>query len=67
MFTLDELEEDPSLFLDLKEELREECVTLGDAVNVTPGAPKMLLDQTIPAVNRVSGAHAGPFEATFYR
>ena len=34
MFTLDELEEDPSLFLDLKENVREECVTLGDVTNV---------------------------------
>lgn len=34
MFTLDELEEDPSLLLDLKEDVREECATLGDVTNV---------------------------------
>jgi HIV Tat-specific factor 1 len=34
MFTLKELEEDPSLLLDLKEEVREECETLGEVTNV---------------------------------
>ena len=34
MFTLDELEEDPSLLLDLKEDVREECAILGDVTNV---------------------------------
>ena len=34
MFTLGELEEDPSLLLDLKEDVREECSTLGDVTNV---------------------------------
>jgi hypothetical protein len=34
MFTLAELEEDPSLLLDLKEDVREECATLGDVTNV---------------------------------
>ena len=34
MFTLEELEEDPSLLLDLKEDVREECATLGDVTNV---------------------------------
>ncbi|OCH91463.1 hypothetical protein OBBRIDRAFT_792292 [Obba rivulosa] len=34
MFTLQELEEDPSLLLDLKEEVREECDTIGDVTNV---------------------------------
>ncbi|KAF9650859.1 hypothetical protein BDM02DRAFT_3185018 [Thelephora ganbajun] len=34
MFTLEELEEDPSLLLDLKEDVREECTTLGDVTNV---------------------------------
>jgi HIV Tat-specific factor 1 len=34
MFTLEELEEDASLLLDLKEEVREECATLGDVTNV---------------------------------
>ena len=34
MFTLDELEEDPKLPLDLKEDVKDECMTLGDATNV---------------------------------
>lgn len=34
MFTLKELEEDASLLLDLKEEVREECETLGEVTNV---------------------------------
>lgn len=34
MFTLDELKEDPSLLLDLKEEVREEAEGLGDVTNV---------------------------------
>lgn len=34
MFTLEELEEDPSLLLDLKEDVREECETLGEVTNV---------------------------------
>jgi len=34
MFTLGELEEDPSLLLDLKEDVREECATLGDVTTV---------------------------------
>jgi HIV Tat-specific factor 1 len=34
MFTLKELEEDATLLLDLKEEVREECETLGEVTNV---------------------------------
>lgn len=34
MFTLAELEEDPSLLLDLKDDVREECETLGKVTNV---------------------------------
>jgi len=34
MFTLKELEEEPSLLLDLKEDVREECETLGEVTNV---------------------------------
>ncbi|GBE81197.1 hypothetical protein BKA93DRAFT_814173 [Sparassis latifolia] len=34
MFTLDELEQDASLLLDLKEDVREECSTLGEVTNV---------------------------------
>jgi HIV Tat-specific factor 1 len=35
MFTLKELEEDPALLLDLKEDVREECERLGEVTNVT--------------------------------
>ncbi|GAA5871612.1 hypothetical protein JCM3774_006311 [Rhodotorula dairenensis] len=35
MFTLQELEDDPTLLLDLKEDVREECETLGEVTNVT--------------------------------
>lgn len=34
MFTLQELEEDAALLLDLKEDVREECSSLGDVTNV---------------------------------
>ena len=34
MFTLAELDEDPTLLLDLKQDVREECETLGDVTNV---------------------------------
>ena len=34
MFTLKELEEDAALLLDLKEDVREECETLGEVTNV---------------------------------
>ncbi|KAH9931139.1 uncharacterized protein BXZ73DRAFT_101723 [Epithele typhae] len=34
MFTLEELEADKSLLLDLKEDVREECSTLGEVTNV---------------------------------
>ena len=42
MFTLEELEEDASLLLDLKEEVRLECETLGEVTNV------VLYDESIP-------------------
>lgn len=35
MFTLKELEEDATLLLDLKEDVREECESLGIVTNVT--------------------------------
>ncbi|GAA5908516.1 hypothetical protein JCM8208_002652 [Rhodotorula glutinis] len=35
MFTLKELEEDATLLLDLKEDVREECETIGEVTNVT--------------------------------
>jgi HIV Tat-specific factor 1 len=34
MFSLRELEEDPALLLDLKEDVREEAETLGEVTNV---------------------------------
>lgn len=34
MFTLKELDEDPTLLLDLKEDVREECSKLGEVTNV---------------------------------
>lgn len=34
MFTLEEIEEDPSVILDLKEDVREECEKLGEITNV---------------------------------
>lgn len=34
MFTLKELEQDTALLLDLKEDVREECATLGEVTNV---------------------------------
>lgn len=34
MFTLKELEEDASLLLDLKDDVREECSSLGEVTNV---------------------------------
>lgn len=34
MFTIAELEEDPTLLLDLKEDVREECETLGRVTNL---------------------------------
>lgn len=49
MFTLQELEEDASVLLDLKEDVREECETLGEVTNVVlydvgfPGATNVLL------------------------
>jgi len=44
MFTLAELDEDPSLLLDLKEDVREECAILGDVTNV------VLYDVSYPPV-----------------
>lgn len=34
MFTLEDLEKDASLLLDLKEDVREECSSLGEVTNV---------------------------------
>lgn len=35
MFTLEDLAQDPTLLLDLKEDVREECAMLGEVTNVT--------------------------------
>lgn len=35
MFTLADLEKDPALLLDLKEDVREECETLGQVTSCT--------------------------------
>lgn len=43
MFTLEQLEKDASLMLDLKEDVREECSTLGEVTNV------VLYDVRIPS------------------
>lgn len=42
MFTLQELEEDAALLLDLKEDVREECASLGEVTNV------VLYDVSVP-------------------
>lgn len=34
MFTLKDLEDDPGLLIELKNDVREECETLGDVTNV---------------------------------
>ena len=55
MFTLKELEEDASLLLDLKEDVREECSSLGEVTNV------VLYDVSFPP-----GRAVGPtFTLTF--
>lgn len=45
MFSLKELEDDATLLLDLKEDVRDECETLGEVTNVT------LYDVRLPAAN----------------
>lgn len=35
MFTLKELEDDPSALLDIKDDIREECAKFGEITNVT--------------------------------
>jgi HIV Tat-specific factor 1 len=34
MFTLKELDDDPTLLLDIQDEVRDECSTLGEVTNV---------------------------------
>ncbi|WAQ87180.1 hypothetical protein PtA15_8A81 [Puccinia triticina] len=45
MFTLTELQEDPTLLIDLKEDVREECELLGEVTNIT------LYDKSGPGTN----------------
>lgn len=69
MFTLAELKEDPSLLLDLKEDVREECATLGDVTNVVLYDVRALCSvwATLvccsplrsPSVARAGGCHDG--------
>lgn len=48
MFTLKELEEDTSLLLDLKEDVREECSTLGEVTNVVLYDVSAVADMFMP-------------------
>jgi len=74
MFTLAELDEDPSLLLDLKEDVREECAILGDVTNVVlydvselvpflfPWSPRVFTHNSICSfgfVARARGRHDG--------
>jgi len=47
MFSLKELEEDATLLLDLKEDVRDECENLGTVTNVTLYDVSRLLGETI--------------------
>ena len=51
MFALKELEEDASLLLDLKEDVREECSSLGEVTNV------VLYDVSILVVTKLARMH----------
>ncbi len=56
MFTLEELKEDPSLLLDLKQDVREECEKLGIVTNVVlydlepEGVMSVKFKETVSAV-----------------
>lgn len=49
MFTRDELDSDPGLLLDLKEDVREECERLGNVTNVTLYDVRLVHFSRIPA------------------
>ena len=51
MFTLQELEEDTSLLLDLKDDVREECSTLGEVTNVVLYDVRRYISPTLITVN----------------
>ena len=48
MFTLQQLEEDASLLLDLKEDVREECSSLGEVTNVVLYDVSSLFHKSLP-------------------
>jgi HIV Tat-specific factor 1 len=52
MFTLQELEEDTSLLLDLKDDVREECSTLGEVTNVVLYDVRRCISPALITVNR---------------
>lgn len=72
MFSLQELEEDPTLLLDLKEDVREECETLGEVTNVTLYDVSSVLPSRSgshfrpltnrPPAERREGDHVGPVQ-----
>ena len=55
MFTLQELEEDKSLLLDLKDDVREECSTLGEVTNVVLYDVRTPFLQVVHPFDRVTG------------
>ena len=62
MFRLEDLEKDATLLLDLKEDVREECSTLGEVTNVTlyDVRSSPLLDEpplTVPPIERARRYH----------
>lgn len=72
MFTLKELEEDPSLLLDLKEDVREECETLGEVTNVVlydvgDNASPLLSSSHRPSTERVGRCHDGEVQGSHQR
>jgi len=59
MFTLKELEEDPTLLLDLKEDVREECETLGEVTNVVLYDVRRYVFSVVPFSPPLSSERAG--------
>jgi HIV Tat-specific factor 1 len=76
MFTLQELEEDATLLLDLKEDVRDECETMGEVTNVTlydvSCSPRSLAcdqvaDSFPPLVEGGNGHHHGSVQGRYRR
>lgn len=73
MFTLAELDEEPSLLLDLKDDVREECESFGKVTNVVLWdkepegimTVKFTTHEAAWACVQVSALHAGQFGATY--